>query len=61
MAFLSMINSFGDYDTDETWEGLEKLLSQSLEEEPEELFQAFRVVPELDQMNFFLNSTQADG
>jgi hypothetical protein len=49
LTFLSMIDSFGDYDTDECWDRLEELLSLSLEQE--ELFQSLRVVPELDQMS----------
>jgi hypothetical protein len=54
VAFLAMIDTLGDYDTDECWERLEKLLSQPLEEEPEEVFESFRVVPELDQIRMFV-------
>jgi hypothetical protein len=53
LAFLSMIDAFGDYDTDECWERLEALQTKPLIEEPEELFHSFRVVPELDQMSMF--------
>lgn len=54
LAFLSMIDELGDFDTDDDWSRLEALTSQPLEEEPEEIFQSFRVVPELDQMRMFL-------
>jgi len=53
LAFLEMIDALGDFDTDECWSRLAYLNSRPLEEEPEELFQSFRVVPELDQMSMF--------
>jgi hypothetical protein len=46
---LERIDRIADFDTDETWERLEALSAAEPSYEPEVNFNAFRVVPALDQ------------
>jgi hypothetical protein len=53
VALLNAIDEAGDFDNDETWERLEAISATEPPDDDEPLFEAWRIVPALDQMNLF--------
>lgn len=53
MALLDRIDAGGEFDTDESWKRLAALEVAVEEDDTEALFEAFRVVPALDQFTMF--------
>jgi hypothetical protein len=53
VALLAVVDLAGDYDNDEAWERLEQLRTAEPQDDDEPLFDAPRLVPELDQLNLF--------
>lgn len=53
LALLERIDAGGDFDNDEAWERLASLSQAEMQDDAEELFEAFRVVPALDQFQLF--------
>jgi hypothetical protein len=51
MALLERIDAGGEFDSDEAWERLAVLELAELKDDVEAIFEAFRVVPALDQFN----------
>jgi len=53
MALLERIDAGGEFDSDEAWERLATLELSEPKDDLDELFEAFRVVPALDQFTMF--------
>lgn len=53
MALLERIDAGGDFDTDEAWLRLAALEKSEPKDDIDDLFEAFRVVPALDQFTMF--------
>jgi hypothetical protein len=53
VALLNAIDEAGDFDNDETWVRLEEISATEPPDDDEPLFEAWRIVPALDQMNLF--------
>jgi len=53
MALLERIDATGEFDTDEAWERLAALELAEPKDDVEALFEAYRVVPALDQFTMF--------
>jgi hypothetical protein len=51
MGLLDAIDAGGEFDTDRAWERLEVLSQSEPKDDLEPLFDAYRVVPALDQFN----------